>query len=140
MDDMDASGDTASRHLRAAARELIAAGRSFLDVAEELVEDPRTFEEAGELLRGFVERLSDDSSTGPTDVHPGASATDESARGADPGRVRGDGAGGTSGGADGTGGARTVQDPDDTDGGGCAPDENRRGRKRSGRVTRIEVE
>lgn len=37
---------TGMEHLQAAARELIAAFRSVLDVAEELVEDPATVKEA----------------------------------------------------------------------------------------------
>ncbi len=44
-DRADRTGDAVA-HLQAAAREMIAAARAFLDVAEEVVEDP----EAGEAL------------------------------------------------------------------------------------------
>jgi hypothetical protein len=40
----------AMNHLQTAAREMIAAARAFLDVAEELVEDPK----AGEALLGTL--------------------------------------------------------------------------------------
>jgi hypothetical protein len=53
MDDDDGAGDRAGEavaHLQAAAREMIAAARAFLDVAEEVVEDPK----AGEALLGTL--------------------------------------------------------------------------------------
>jgi hypothetical protein len=41
---MDDKTDEAMAHLQAAAHEMIKAARAFLDVAEELVTDPRTSE------------------------------------------------------------------------------------------------
>lgn len=45
-----------TEHLRAAALEMIAAARSFLDVAEEVVGDRRGFEEASELVVDLLAR------------------------------------------------------------------------------------
>ena len=44
----------AVEHLQAAARELIAAARVFLDAAEEVVEDPSRFREAADAAGGVL--------------------------------------------------------------------------------------
>ncbi len=55
----DRTGDGVA-HLQAAARELIAAVRAFLDVAEEVVEDPKAggalLESLGDVARRVVPR------------------------------------------------------------------------------------
>lgn len=57
-------------HLQAAARELIAAARSFLDAAEELVEDPAAVQHLVQTLGGLAQaaarrlRHDDDSDDG----------------------------------------------------------------------------
>jgi hypothetical protein len=48
--DPDDRASEAIAHLQAAAREMIAAARAFLDVAEEVVEDPKS----GEALLGTL--------------------------------------------------------------------------------------
>lgn len=50
----DERADEALNHLQTAAQELIQAARAFLDVAEELVTDPRT----AETLRGVIDSLA----------------------------------------------------------------------------------
>ncbi len=50
MADPDDRASEAIAHLQAAAREMIAAARAFLDVAEEVVEDPKS----GEALLGHA--------------------------------------------------------------------------------------
>ncbi len=52
-------------HLRAAARELIAATRSFLDVAEDAIEDVGVTEEIAELLHNLGRRASATRTDGP---------------------------------------------------------------------------
>ena len=49
VDGEDRAGEAVA-HLQTAAREMIAAARAFLDVAEEVVEDPK----AGEALLGTL--------------------------------------------------------------------------------------
>jgi len=44
-------------HLQRAAREVIAASRALLDVAEELVDDPRSASGLADLLGGFASRM-----------------------------------------------------------------------------------
>lgn len=46
-----------SEHLQAAGRELIAAARAFLDVAEEAIEDSQVVDEAGAVFRDVMDRL-----------------------------------------------------------------------------------
>ena len=52
-------------HLQRAAREMIAASRALLDVAEELVEDPKAAAGVVDLLGSLADRGR--SSTGPDD-------------------------------------------------------------------------
>lgn len=47
-----------TEHLQAAARELIAAARSFLDVAEDAIEDSEVVDEVGALLRDLGRRAA----------------------------------------------------------------------------------
>lgn len=47
-----------TEHLQAAARELIAAARSFLDVAEDAIEDSAVVDEVGALLRDLGRRVA----------------------------------------------------------------------------------
>lgn len=58
-DRTDRTGDGVA-HLQAAAREMIAAARAFLDVAEEVVEDPKAgealLESLGDVARRVVPR------------------------------------------------------------------------------------
>lgn len=58
----DRAGD-ALGHLQAAAQELIAAARAFLDVAEEVVEDPKAGEALLETLGGLVRKVVPGSGT-----------------------------------------------------------------------------
>lgn len=46
-----------TEHLQAAGRELIAAARAFLDVAEEAIEDSQVVDEAGAVFRDVMDRL-----------------------------------------------------------------------------------
>ena len=46
-------------HLQRAAREMVAAARSFLDVVEELVEDKRALNEVASTLSGAASAVSD---------------------------------------------------------------------------------
>jgi len=62
-----AMGDRAAEavdHLQAAARELIAAARGFLDVAQQVVEDPKATESVVESLTGLVESVRNSATTG----------------------------------------------------------------------------
>jgi len=67
-------GDRAERagealeHLQAAAHELIAAARAFLDVAEEVVEDPKAGEAVLDTLGGLARWLRPGAAGG--DGHP----------------------------------------------------------------------
>ena len=54
-------------HLQTAARELIAAFRAFLDVAEELVEDPKAGEALMETLGGVARRVVPRNGSTPDD-------------------------------------------------------------------------
>ena len=58
-DRTDRTGEAVA-HLQAAAREMIAAARAFLDVAEEVVEDPKAadalLESLGDVARRVVPR------------------------------------------------------------------------------------
>jgi hypothetical protein len=58
-DRADRTGEAVA-HLQAAAREMIAAARAFLDVAEEVVEDPKAgealLESLGDVARRVVPR------------------------------------------------------------------------------------
>lgn len=62
-DDAGGAGDRTDRtgdgvaHLQAAAREMIAAARAFLDVAEEVVEDPKAGEALLESLSAVARRV-----------------------------------------------------------------------------------
>lgn len=47
--------DEALEHLQTAAHEMIKAARAFLDVAEELVNDPRT----ADTVLGFIDTVAD---------------------------------------------------------------------------------
>jgi hypothetical protein len=69
-------------HLQVAAREMIAAARTFLDVAEELVRDRAAVASVAELLgsvgqvvKGAASRLDTDRTTG-TDDQPAADGDD----------------------------------------------------------------
>jgi hypothetical protein len=53
-----------TEHLQAAARELIAAARSFLDVAEDAIEDSEVVDEVGALLRDLGRRAASAASPG----------------------------------------------------------------------------
>jgi hypothetical protein len=69
----DRAGEAVA-HLQAAGREVIAAVRAFLDVAEELVEDPKAgealIETLGDVARRVVPR------TGPKPDHGGVEHID----------------------------------------------------------------
>ncbi|MFV0315698.1 MAG: hypothetical protein ACK5O2_01890 [Microthrixaceae bacterium] len=60
-------GSKGVEHLQAAGRELIAAARAFLDVAEDAIEDTRVVEDAGALVRDVVQRLGIDTDRFDTD-------------------------------------------------------------------------
>jgi hypothetical protein len=53
LDELDDRFQAGAEHLRAAAREMIAASRALLDVAEEIVEDPHAVRD----LAGFIGSL-----------------------------------------------------------------------------------
>lgn len=69
-DDRDGRVSDGVAHLQAAAREMIAAARAFLDAAEEVVEDP----EAGEALLDSLGEVA-------RRVRPGSSPPDGEERG-----------------------------------------------------------
>ena len=66
---MDDKTDEAMAHLQAAAQEMINAARAFLDVAEELVTDPKTSE--------TVLRVVDSVTEAATRIRPRKAETDD---------------------------------------------------------------
>ena len=64
--DGDRAGEAVA-HLQTAAREVIAAFRAFLDVAEELVEDPKSGEALLETLGDVARRVVPGSAPRPHD-------------------------------------------------------------------------
>lgn len=111
------AGQVGTEHLKAAARELIAAARSFLEVAEEVVEDGRAFEEAAGVMRGVVAQFG-----------PGAPASGETP----------EPSGGSSGDSEASGDA-TVGTADG-EAQNSSPDDGSGPSRRSSRVKRINVE
>ncbi|MEZ5268114.1 MAG: hypothetical protein R2714_04185 [Microthrixaceae bacterium] len=69
-DRSDTPGSAVERgteHLQTAGRELIAAARAFLDVAEEAIEDSEVVEEAGAMIRDVVARMGGSTDSGDRD-------------------------------------------------------------------------
>lgn len=60
-----------TEHLQAAARELIAAARAFLDAAEDAIEDSGVVEEVGAVLRDLGRRTTAATSPHERDDPPG---------------------------------------------------------------------